>query len=71
MSDDSLNARAVIADFGSAAKLQSPEETLRWRVGSTGYIAPEVFLGEPYSFSVDVWSLGCVMHKLLLSHCPF
>ena len=40
-------------------------------IGTPGYIAPELLLGQAYSFGVDVWSLGCTMHLLLSGVPPF
>ena len=71
MSDMSANASACIADFGSATKLESPTDTLTWRIGTKGSIAPEIILGKPYSYGVDVWSLGALMHCLLFATYPF
>ena len=71
MSDTSPEASVCIADFGSATKLRSRSDTLTWRIGTTGSIPPEIILGKPYSFSVDVWSLGCLMHCLLFASQPF
>ena len=34
-------------------------------------MAPEVMQDRPYSFSCDVWSLGCIMHTMLFATCPF
>ena len=32
-----------------------------------GYRAPELFLGvKHYSFSVDIWSLGCILAEIIL-----
>lgn len=62
MSDKSPGAKAHIADFGCAAKLGSATDTLTWRIGTEGYTAPEIVKGKPYSFSVDIYSLGCLMH---------
>ena len=42
MSDSTPLARASIADFGCATKLQSPTDTLTWRIGTKGYTAPEI-----------------------------
>lgn len=71
MSDSSAQARATIADFGSAAKLTSANDTLVWRIGTEGYTAPEMIDGKPYSFGVDVWGLGCLMYTILVSTNPF
>lgn len=71
MSDFSQEAKVRIADLGSAVKLASPADTTCFRFGTPGYVAPEVLLGQPYSFSCDVWSLGCLMHVLLTATPPF
>jgi NIMA (never in mitosis gene a)-related kinase len=28
------------------------------------YTAPEIFKGQPYDASSDLWSLGCILHEL-------
>ena len=45
MSDLSESARVRIADFGSSIKLGSAEEKTSFRIGTPGYIAPEIILG--------------------------
>jgi serine/threonine protein kinase len=65
MTDRTDSARAIIADFGSAIQLRSVDETTSWRIGTPGYIAPEIYRREPYGLSVDVWSFGCMLHVLL------
>ena len=40
-------------------------------VGTPGYVAPEVLRKEPYSFSCDLWSLGCIIYALLSGSLPF
>lgn len=47
--------------------------------GTRGYLAPEIQgvlprrfkTGEQFSFALDIWSLGCVVHELLTSQIPF
>ena len=36
-----------------------------------GYVAPEVLSKQPYTFSCDVWSLGCVIYACLSGSLPF
>ncbi len=53
-----------LGDFGIARQLQH-ENTLMTRKGTPLYIAPEIFNGKKSDFSVDQYSLGLVMHRLL------
>ena len=39
--------------------------------GTLGYVAPEVLRKEPYSFSCDLWSFGCIIYALLSGSLPF
>jgi len=34
-------------------------------------MAPEVILGEGYSFSVDIWSIGIMMFEFVDGNLPF
>jgi len=40
-------------------------------VGSPDYMAPEVLRGESYDFTVDYWSLGCMLYEALAGYPPF
>ena len=40
-------------------------------VGSPDYMAPEVLKGEEYDFTVDYWSLGCMLFEALAGYPPF
>ncbi|KAK3068742.1 serine/threonine-protein kinase dbf2 [Teratosphaeriaceae sp. CCFEE 6253] len=40
-------------------------------VGSPDYMAPEVLQGETYDFTVDYWSLGCMLFEALAGYPPF
>lgn len=33
--------------------------------GTAEYLAPEILLGEPYTFVVDFWSLGTLLYEML------
>jgi len=40
-------------------------------VGSPDYMAIECMKGQSYSFSVDYWSLGCILFEFLAGYPPF
>jgi serine/threonine protein kinase len=43
------------------------DEFLFLKCGTPGYVAPEVFTKDGYSYKADVFSLGCVFFNLLTS----
>lgn len=55
-----------IADMGLAA-FTPDDELLFLKCGTPGYVAPEVFTKDGYSYKADVFSLGCVFFNLLTS----
>lgn len=71
MNNLTVDATAVIADLGCSIKLKSPFEKLTFKIGTPGYMAPEIIKGEPYGLPVDIWSLGCLLHVLLTATPPF
>lgn len=52
-----------VIDFGSACHEM---QTVYTYIQSRFYRSPEVLLGLPYSTSIDMWSLGCIMVELFL-----
>ena len=56
-----------IADFGLARFISSPGRTMTKNVISDWYRPPEIFFGAKlYSFSIDVWSAGCILGEMVL-----
>ncbi len=53
-----------LGDFGIARKLEATHANLS-RKGTLNYMAPEVYKGEEYGSSVDIYSLGLVLYTLL------
>ena len=70
MSDNSEKSVPKLVDFG-LAKILGPTEKSDEPFGTLGYVAPEVLKKEFYSFSCDMWSLGCICYALLSGSLPF
>lgn len=59
-----------ISDLGLAVEI--PEgEAVRGRVGTVGYMAPEIIDNEKYTFSPDWFSLGCLIYEMIEGRAPF
>ncbi|CAJ0578446.1 unnamed protein product, partial [Mesorhabditis spiculigera] len=57
-----------LCDFGLACTVLGP----LYRVcGTPAYCAPEVFRESGYDFPADIWSLGVVLHLMLVGFAPF
>lgn len=65
------NSDLVLADFGIAKHLESPDEQLKTMAGSFGYAAPEVMMKKGHGKPVDMWSLGVITYTLLCGYSPF
>jgi len=70
MSDNTENGMPKLVDFG-LAKMIMPNEKADEPFGTLGYVAPEVLKKQPYSFSCDLWSYGCIIYALLSGSLPF
>ncbi|XP_069022585.1 G protein-coupled receptor kinase 5 isoform X1 [Embiotoca jacksoni] len=66
--DDTGHIR--ISDLGLAVKL-SEGSLVKGRVGTLGYMAPEVIGHRRYGTSVDWWGLGCLIYEMTAGRPPF
>ena len=62
------NGYIKLIDFGTATKIEDKTTTI---IGTPHYMAPEVILGDGYSFQVDFWSIGICMYEFMCGTVPF
>eukprot|EP00398_MALV-I-01_sp_L67-1_P000165 gene165-29_t len=60
-----------IADFGLARQMEGSEIYANTQCGTRLYMCPEAMLQDDYSYSADVWAMGCVLYNLCLLKRPF
>jgi len=60
-----------LIDFGFSKILTKETAKTKTELGSPSYLAPEVIKGKEYSFSVDWWALGILLHEMVLGYTPF
>ena len=53
-----------ISDLGLAVHIPDGQ-SVRGRVGTVGYMAPEVISNRRYTFQPDWWGLGCVVYEMI------
>eukprot|EP00117_Sycon_ciliatum_P024299 scpid26374/ scgid1804/ G protein-coupled receptor kinase 5; G protein-coupled receptor kinase GRK5 len=64
------NGHVRISDLGLAIHLP-PGKAAHGRVGTVGYMAPEVIKGERYRYAIDWWGLGCLVYEMFQGQAPF
>ncbi len=70
--DPRKKPRMKLADFGLSKALESKKEdftntSMTNPHGSSGWMAPELYLNERHDFKVDIFALGCVFAYTLSS----
>ena len=61
-----------LVDFGLSKKLLLENKGRTYSIcGTPEYLAPEMLLGNGYSYSVDWWSLGVLFYEILVGCSPF
>jgi len=63
--------RLRIGDFGISKVLESTVAFAKTTIGTPYYLSPEICMERPYSFSSDIWALGCVLYEMAALRVPF
>ena len=68
-----LTADGVVklGDLGLSRYFSSKTAVAKSMVGTPYYMSPECIRGQPYEWSSDVWSLGCLLYELAALRNPF
>ena len=53
-----------LGDFGISKHTNNTQSAFSTRKGTYSYMAPEVYRGEKYGYSIDIYSLGIVLYQL-------
>ncbi|GAA5812295.1 hypothetical protein MFLAVUS_005746 [Mucor flavus] len=62
----------ILTDFGLSKWLDANDNfSTQTFCGTAEYLAPEVLLGEAYSFGIDHWSFGTILYEMLAGITPF
>ncbi len=66
------NGLVKLADYGMARYIASYERGMTKNLVTNWYRPPEIFFGASnYSFSVDIWSAGCIFGEIILKEPLF
>ena len=60
-----------LGDFSHAVKLDFDGEKIESICGTIFFTAPEIINKKPYSYEVDIWSLGIIIYMLIIGKATF
>lgn len=66
---DDISLHVVICDFGLSMDIS--EVNKNYNIQSMWYKAPEVLFEMDYDYSIDVWSLGCIIFEIINGNSIF
>ncbi|KAK3601778.1 hypothetical protein CHS0354_016144 [Potamilus streckersoni] len=61
-----------LADFGVAKLMDGPEMMkLTYHLGTPNYMSPEMVLGQPYDYKLDMWGIGICLYEMVTKKLLF
>jgi NIMA (never in mitosis gene a)-related kinase len=60
-----------IGDFGISKLMSETFDLAKTKIGTPFVMAPEIWEDRKYNQKSDIWSLGCVLHKMITLRYPF
>ena len=67
----SRHGKLKVTDFGISIALTGTKTGAITGIGTRHYASLEVLQGKKYDYSVDIWSLGCIIHELCCWNPPY
>lgn len=66
-----ITGHIKLSDFGLAKQLDQFDELNYTFCGSPEYLCPEMLFGQPHDFTVDFYTLGCLIYEMTCGYPPF
>jgi len=58
------NDNLKLGDFGVSKVLDCTSACAQTQIGTPYFMSPEICLGKPYTWTSDIWAMGCVLFEM-------